>query len=76
MESAVRDAIGAQLIHLRTLHLGPDELLVAGKIAVSAEQPAGDVVDTINAVEAKIRAAVPYDCTIYLEPDLRRSRPS
>ncbi|WP_308440034.1 cation diffusion facilitator family transporter [Virgisporangium aliadipatigenens] len=73
MENAVRAAIGDELIHLRTLHLGPDELLVAAKIAVPAERAAGDVVDAIHATEEKIRAAVPYDCTIYLEPDLRRT---
>ncbi|GAA0914800.1 cation diffusion facilitator family transporter [Virgisporangium aurantiacum] len=59
------------LIHLRTLHLGPDELLVAAKIEVAAEHSAREIIEAINAAEAKIRAAVPYRCLIYLEPDLR-----
>lgn len=83
-ESATRtdvDAIRAALvgegvpsvIHLRTLHLGPEELLVAAKIEVTATASAADVAGAINAAESRVRAAVPIASAIYLEPDLRRA---
>lgn len=61
------------VIHLRTLHLGPEELLVAAKIEVGAAVSAADVATAIDAAEARVRAAVPIATIIYLEPDLRRA---
>ncbi|MDR3360629.1 MAG: cation diffusion facilitator family transporter [Bifidobacteriaceae bacterium] len=60
------------LIHLRVMHLGPDELLVAAKFEPSASLSAAEVAGVIDAAEARARAAVPLRQTIYLEPDLRR----
>ncbi|MEY9214882.1 cation diffusion facilitator family transporter [Thermobifida halotolerans] len=60
------------LIHMRTLHLGPDELLVAAKIAVDVRNDAREIVRAVNGAEARIRAAVPIARMIYLEPDLPR----
>jgi cation diffusion facilitator family transporter len=60
------------LIHLRTQHLGPDELLVAAKIDFGATPVAADLALAIDAVEAEIRAAVPTAKLIYLEPDIQR----
>jgi cation diffusion facilitator family transporter len=60
------------IIHMRTLHLGPDELLVAAKIAVDHDDTALDVARTIDAAEARIRAVVPIAHLIYLEPDIYR----
>ena len=59
-----------RVIHLRTLHLGPEELLVAAKIAVVGGDTAASVAAAIDAAEARIRAAVPIARVIYLEPDL------
>jgi cation diffusion facilitator family transporter len=74
--AAVRSALigdGVEsVIHLRTLHLGPDELLVAAKIEVPAASTAADVAAAIDAAERRVRAAVPIARLIYLEPDLRR----
>jgi len=74
---AIRSAlVGAgvpSVIHLRTLHLGPDELLVAAKIEVPAATSAADVAAAIDAAEQRVRAAVPIAHVIYLEPDLRRA---
>ncbi|MFJ9646546.1 cation diffusion facilitator family transporter [Streptomyces sp. NPDC004244] len=58
------------LIHMRTLHLGPEELLVAAKIAVRHEDSAVTVAAAIDAAEARIREAVPIARVIYLEPDI------
>jgi cation diffusion facilitator family transporter len=61
-----------ELIHMRTMHLGPDELLVAAKIAVDLQDDAREVADAINDAEARIREAVPIARLIYLEPDVLR----
>ncbi|MDQ3628857.1 MAG: cation diffusion facilitator family transporter [Actinomycetota bacterium] len=61
------------IIHMRTLHLGPEELLVAAKIAVTASATAADVAATIDAAERRVREAVPIARLIYLEPDVLRS---
>jgi cation diffusion facilitator family transporter len=58
------------IIHMRTLHLGPEELLVAAKIAVRHDDTAGEVAEAINAAETRIREAVPIARVIYLEPDI------
>jgi len=75
--AAVRAALVGEgvesVIHLRTLHLGPEELLVAAKVAVPAASSAQDVAAAIDAAEARVRAAVSIQCVIYLEPDLRRA---
>jgi cation diffusion facilitator family transporter len=76
-QDAIRGAIldgpeVTRVIHLRTLHLGPDELLVGAKVDLGvASVPA--LAAAIDTVEARIRAAVPIARVIYLEPDLFRS---
>ena len=54
------------------MHLGPDELLVAAKIAVPTADAAAQVAAAIDAAEAAIRAAEPIARVIYLEPDIYR----
>ncbi len=58
------------IIHMRTLHLGPEELLVAAKIAVQHDDTATEVARAIDAAEERIRAAEPFARVIYLEPDI------
>jgi cation diffusion facilitator family transporter len=62
-----------RVVHLKTMHLGPDELLVAAKIAVPAAVSAAEVAVTIDAAEVSIRAAEPIARVIYLEPDIARA---
>ncbi len=62
----------SRVIHMKTLHLGPEELLVAAKIAVDTDESAGSVARAIDAAEARVRAAVPIASSIYLEPDIYR----
>lgn len=59
-----------RLIHMRTMHLGPEELLVAAKIAVKHDETADDVARGIDATERRIREAVPIAKLIYIEPDI------
>ncbi|MEW2418781.1 cation diffusion facilitator family transporter [Streptomyces sp. NPDC046866] len=65
-----------RVIHMRTLHLGPEELLVAAKIAVHHDDTAAEVAKAIDAAEARIRTAVPIARVIYLEPDIYKTPPS
>jgi cation diffusion facilitator family transporter len=62
-----------RVIHLRTLHIGPDTLLVAAKIGVRHDDTARSVAAGIDAAERRIRAAVPIAELIFLEPDIYRS---
>jgi cation diffusion facilitator family transporter len=61
-----------RLIHLRTLHLGPDELLVALKLELDADLDFRGVASAINDVETAIRQQVPIARLIYIEPDVAR----
>ncbi|MPZ79074.1 MAG: cation diffusion facilitator family transporter [Actinophytocola sp.] len=62
-----------RLIHIRTQYLGPDELLVAAKIAMEPGLPLAEAAAEIDASEQRIRTAVPAARLIYLEPDLDRT---
>ena len=59
-----------RVIHLRTLYLGPDELLVAAKLAVDPATPLATVAERVDAAEARVRAVLPVVKLIYLEPDV------
>ena len=76
LEAAMRDAPEVRsVIHTRTLQLGPEDLLVAAKLDFTAASTA-ELAPAIDAVEARIRAAVPEARLIFLEPDLDRIRAS
>jgi cation diffusion facilitator family transporter len=62
-----------RVIHLRTLHIGPDTLLVAAKIGVQHDETAASVAAGIDAAERRTRAAVPSAAFIFLEPDIYES---
>ncbi|HUW15498.1 MAG TPA: cation transporter, partial [Actinomycetes bacterium] len=75
----IRDALEAspdveRVIHLRTLHTGPDELLVGVKIAVAVDDSAWAIARTIDDAEQRIREVVPTARWVYVEPDLDRLR--
>ena len=81
-ESATRDDVakirsaieadGTDIIHLKTMHLGPEELLVAAKIGIGRTDSGQDIARAIDAAEIRIREAVPIARVIYLEPDVQR----
>jgi cation diffusion facilitator family transporter len=73
IEAAIVD--GSQIeriIHMKTLHLGPEELLVAVKVGVPEVADAAEVSQAIDAAESRIREAVPIARVIYVEPDIYR----
>ncbi|GAA3117238.1 cation diffusion facilitator family transporter [Planomonospora alba] len=78
VEARIADALEStpevsRIIHMRTLHLGPEEILVAAKIAVENDDTASEIAKGIDEAEKRVRAAVPEARVIYLEPDLYRA---
>lgn len=59
-----------RIIHMKTLYLGPDELLVAAKLGFTADQKVLEIAAATNVIEQRIRAAVPSARVIYIEPDV------
>ena len=70
IEQALRGDGIADVLHMRSLHLGPDDLLVAAKVVVSATDSVEHVAAAIDRAEERVRAAVPLRLQIYVEPDL------
>lgn len=60
------------VIHSRTMHLGPDGLLVAAKVEFQHDLVLAELAKAIDEVEDRVRAAIPLSTTIYIEPDIRR----
>lgn len=76
--SLIRDALEVVVgkggvIHMKTLYLGPDELMLAAKISVGKGATGADIADTIDAAEESVRNAVPTARVIYLEPDIKKA---
>jgi len=61
------------VIHMRTMFVGPEELMVAAKIAVSPTESAREVTEAIDAAEVRVRSAMPIARLIFLEPDIART---
>lgn len=77
-QTAIKDAIGGAehvvgLIHMRTEHLGPDEILLAVKIEYDSTLTFEALSMAIDATEARIRAGLPSVRLIYIEPDFKRT---
>jgi divalent metal cation (Fe/Co/Zn/Cd) transporter len=77
-EARIRTAVAAQpgigsVIHMRTLHTGPDELLVGVKVGIDPACTAADLALLIDAAEERIRAELPTARWIYIEPDIERA---
>lgn len=73
---AIRAALASEgyndVIHMRTLHLGPEDILVTAKVGASPSLTLAKLSEQTNRAEAAIRAAVPAVRLIFLEPDVRR----
>jgi divalent metal cation (Fe/Co/Zn/Cd) transporter len=77
-EAAIAAAVQAhpqvtRVIHLKTQHLGPDELLVGVKVEFARHLTMTELADAINDVEADLRRAEPTAKVVYIEPDIHRS---
>jgi cation diffusion facilitator family transporter len=62
-----------RVIHIRTQYIGPDELLVAAKLALSPGLEMDEIAQAIDDAESRVRAKIPAARLIYLEPDLDRT---
>jgi len=77
VEESIRAAIEIEpaverLIHLRTQHIGPDELLIGAKVAFIGDLTVPELASAVNRVETTVRAAVPAARIMYIEPDVMR----
>jgi cation diffusion facilitator family transporter len=62
-----------QVIHMKTLHIAPEELLVAAKIGIESSATGAQIAEIIDAAERNLRAAEPLAQQVYLEPDVFRA---
>lgn len=75
---AIREAIGGTdgieaVVDLRTIHVGPDDLVVAAGIRVAASRTAREIARAIVDAEARVRSVTPFRTVMYLEPRVRES---
>ena len=61
-----------RIIHMRTQHLGPHELLVAVKVATGATASVARTAGVIDEAERRVRAVVPTARYIFIETDVDR----
>ena len=74
MRRSIVDAIEGtdhveRVLHMRTQHLGPEELLVAAKVEFDERLDSENLTEVIDRAEANVRAVVPIARMIYIEPD-------
>jgi cation diffusion facilitator family transporter len=78
MVAAIRKAIEttdgvAAVVDLRTIHVGPDDLVVAVGIEVGASQSATAIARAITEAKARVRRLAPFRTVIYIEPRVREA---
>jgi len=76
--AAIRIALTAdpkvlRVLNLRTEHIGPEDIVVAAKLEFDHDMTVEALADEINAVEARVRAAVPAARLVFIEPDVYRA---
>ena len=77
LEAAINSSPAVRgIIHMRTMHSGPDRLIVAAKVEFAHHLSVPELAQRINDAEAALRAAVPVEMSIYIEPDIRRAAAS
>jgi cation diffusion facilitator family transporter len=74
-DRTIRETIGGaphieRIRELRTLHVGPDQVLVAAKLELDPALSFGEVAVALNEAESRARAAVPAIRFMYLEPEI------
>ncbi|MDQ1532530.1 MAG: hypothetical protein QOF28_291 [Actinomycetota bacterium] len=75
--ATIRNALQAapsvrRVIHLRTQHLGPEDVLVAAKVEFDPSLSFTALAEAIDAAEAELRTAYPAARLVFIEPDLYR----
>ena len=72
-EALLGDPDVVRILHLRTQHMGPDQLLVGAKLEFDVSLGMEELATAIDRTEALVREAVPAPRIIYIEPDLLRT---
>lgn len=62
-----------EILDLKTLYVGPAELLISMKLTFDVEDVAHIITQSIDEIEARIRKQLPAAKLIYIEPDLLKS---
>lgn len=62
-----------RLIHMRTLHIGPEELFVGAKVQLVDGLSVAGLAEVVDRVESSVRRAVPAARIVYVEPDVYRA---
>jgi cation diffusion facilitator family transporter len=78
--AAIRDAIASTdgidaVMDLRTIHVGPDDLVVAASVSIDPSQNAVGIARSIAEAEARVRRVAPFRTVMYLEPRVRELGP-
>ena len=76
--AAIRDAIASTegiegVRELRTIHIGPDDLVVAAGVWVDPRRSATAISDSIDEAERRVRKVAPFRTVVSIEPRVRRS---
>jgi cation diffusion facilitator family transporter len=61
-----------EVIHMETLHIGPDDVLVAAKIDIDPSISIPELARAIDEAEVRIRSVTPFNVIIHIEPDIKR----
>jgi cation diffusion facilitator family transporter len=64
-----------RVIHMRTQHLGPDDVLVAAKVEFDPALSFGELAAAIDGAEGRLRSVYPAARLVFIEPDLYRETP-
>ncbi|WP_084074001.1 cation diffusion facilitator family transporter [Demequina sp. NBRC 110052] len=75
IRAGLAEAGFTDVIHLRTMHLGPDDVLVTAKVGAGADETLAEISRRTDDAEQRIRAAVPAARLIFIEPDVRHDEP-
>lgn len=75
IRAGLAEAGFTDVIHLRTMHLGPDDVLVTAKVGAGADETLAEISRRTDEAEARIRAQVPAARLIFIEPDVRHDEP-
>lgn len=73
MRAAIEGTTGvSKIIHMKTLHVAPEELLVGVKVGVDELATAAEIARMIDDIESNLRATEPMAQNVYIEPDVFR----
>ena len=76
IDRALRDPNVEDVVHVRTQHIGPNELLVGAKVRMHRGLDIAQVAETINRIEGRVRKDVRATSRIYIEPDIQTTTAS